>query len=552
VKDCKANEKKTHEIGQCVVSLDTQENDQPPGEPNISISSTSEYSTLPKNTLDFKTWCNEYVRTKCGELSESTIRQSASFVSNMDQSHIPFFDSLDFGDFLDCYTDTKQNEISPSSLTNHFRYIRLMLLWKFSNGHCHRSLLDVIDEHLAGYQKFASRRDHHTNLLNFLSPHRLIEIREMVVTALRQDQLNHIDPLITRILRNNNVKGIELTTFSKRLRNWLELCFRFVDIPLRIQCSICMELKNTETIASEYNFLSKLEKLPSGYTRIIVRDKVQQSHQPVQLNVPDVLNPYLHFYLVFCRPALTTSSNYVFPSGSGGKWVHASKQLKEYLDIELGINPNELEPSGRFIHCTRKIALAAFGTRVQFNVDKLRGFAKLMRHSLATSEKYYCHWSDTTLSQNAVKEWSYCMLGQEDRLPDTPYVPGNIRTPPDILSKWYRETYSFYDKNVQFTLRDSSTQTDFSDDDQPFVDNLQHTKSTMPACSLCSRKFSVFGPLGLRRDKNYGRYFAQCLQCDGKRPGTRTVWYTEGVDVPERSLSNQPRTKKQKTYCSNV
>jgi hypothetical protein len=501
-----------------------------------------EYPVVFGETPNFESWHTKYLANKteyCRDLCKDTACKIIQFIGSSLGSFESFFDAMDFDEYVDCYLDTKQSELKPSTLTKHLRYIRWFLLWKYSNHECCSSLFPVIDVQIQNSQALASTRDQHVSLLNFLSPYKLIAIREKVVLALRKYQVETIDPFVVEFLQS--AQPHKLMTFTKKLRNWLELCLRFINVPLRIQCSINMVMSDAEN--DDYKAVCKLDKLPTGYTRIVIRDKVQQSHQPVHINVPDVLNPYIHFYLIHCRTA-NENSNFVFLNKTGGPWTKASKQLKRFMETDLGVNANDIEPSGRFIHCTRKIALAAFGTVVDFDVEKMKGFARLMRHSLATSEAYYGHWVDTKLSQSAVKNWNSSMLGQVDSDPVCVYKPGNIRTPPNSVSAWFRASFSFHKTDTSYTLCDAATQTNWDETMQQ--NQHQNSKSTLPLCTTCFEKFSVFGPYGLARDtEHFGRYFAQCKKCHdhGRPTKCHTVWFELGATPVEKSVSNKNRNQ---------
>jgi hypothetical protein len=297
----------------------------------------------------------------------------------------------------------------------------------------------------------------------------------------------------------------------------------------------------------------RLEKLPTGYARLVCRDKVQKSHQPVRLPLAPCLNPYMHAYMVFCRPAVARESEYVFTSGCGGVWSDASRDIKSYMRDTLGIDPDELEPTGRFVHCTRKIALAAYSTRVRFDMQLVRNFAKLMRHSVATSEQYYAQWSDTVLSQEGAAAWSRWMLGVETPDADVaPYTPSLVRRAPDFVDGWFRASFVFSTPHVAYDRADAYTQTDpvlglgpagpGSLHLTPPGAGQIHPMASIPTCDRCTSVYSLFGPYGLRRDTaHFGCYYVQCRSCDGTRPTAHARWYPLGTDPPVPSCSTRPR-----------
>lgn len=541
------------------------------------VSNLQEYLCGTSESL--QKWFDKYLHHNFhvkAPLSEETLHQVEVFLPRFSQAldtHLQ--EVITFEDALDNFIDQLQEQVQPQTLANYLRYVRWIVLWKVSNKLCPFDLVGIVESHIQKFQAFASQRNHHVQLLNFLSPLDLLNLRETVVGALRREQVFNIDPVILQYLKHNALKGVALHQFAIRMRNWLELCFRFVDVPMRIQCSTdLLHYEHKQAASSDYTYTAKLDKLPSGYVRIICRDKVQQAHQPVHLNVPQTLNAYLHFYLTNCLPALTTRPFlHVFPNANGQKWTKASKQLKLYMRDVLGVDPDTIEPTGRFIHCSRKIALAAFATSVGFNVDKMRGFAKLMRHSLATSEQFYCHWADTYLAQQAVINWHGCMYNYSDGDRSNPHSapgdlpgalpafrPSGLRSPPDTLQKWFLSSFVFCEQDFVYQRQDVACQTDdselstvqtvdlqsnFSHSEKRVHANTLDSQSTLPKCRGCGNTFSVLGPYGLQKDAlRFGCYFSQCVNCTGKRPNKHTFWFKPGHVPSEKSVSSKPRTRK--------
>ena len=522
--------------------------------PSTTPPSTTPPSTTPPPTT-FAQWRARYnVDRKPGEpeFTEDAGQHAVQFMGRLQrESPLPVENALELEEFLDQYIDQHQSTLRPSTVSTHLRYMRWYALWKTTTGDCPQASIDVLDASVETHQSFASRHDHHMNLMNYLSPGELIDVRERLVTALRSEQQGFVDPFVTRMIKFQNISGSELQLHAKRLRNWIEVALRVVDVPMRIQCSKYMKLPSGDT--AEYDFVCRLEKLPGGYARLVCRDKVQKSHQPVRIPLPRVLNPYLHAYLTLCRDAIVPhGSPYVFTNGAGGVWTDASKDVKTYIRQHLGIDTEEIEPSGRFVHCTRKMALASFSTKVRFDMGAVRNFAKLMRHSVATSEQYYCQWSETSLAQEGVRQWSSAMLGtpvvQEDI---DPYTPGSLRVPPDFIDGWFRDTFVFVRPCSDYNRADATTQTDpvvgMGSIDRAAPDSTDlHPEASIPICPDCSRVCSIMGPYGLRRDTaRFARYFVQCGSCDGMRPTQRTRWYPLGTTPPLPTSSSRPRNSEQ-------
>jgi hypothetical protein len=528
-----------------------------PVEPAVSrgVHPVEPRSTPALAAHTFGAWCdtfNERCTSGDRRITEDMRQSTTKLVARLDTPP-PLDSPAELGEYIDMYIDRCQATLRPSTVVNHLRSIRWFARWQHAAGRCEAESLDTLDRTVEDYQRYASRHDQHMTLMNHLSPHALVKTRERVVAALRQVQQSTIDPMLLSLLRSGANPPQDLVASTRSLRNWLELSMRFVDVPMRIQCSKYLRIPRAPGTPEAYDFVSRLEKLPAGYARVICRDKVQKSHQPVQIPLPPRLNPYMHAYLTLCWPVVAKGSPYVFTSGTGGVWGDASRDIKRYMADTLGIDPDELEPTGRFVHCTRKIALAAYSTRVRFDMGLVRSFAKLMRHSVATSEQYYSQWSDTALAQEGVSAWREWMLGVT---PDveaevSPYTPSTLRQPPDHLSAWFRADYVFATTERPYDRRDACTQTDPVPGLGPPAHGSLHLSvregeihplSAIPVCSVCSTPNTTFGPYGLQRDReHFARFYVQCRTCDGSRPSARARWYPLGVDPPVPSVSTKPR-----------
>ena len=245
-----------------------------------------EYKLYLCNSKSFMDWYKMYVTYRKVEdrpLSEDTannVNGLISVISNNYSIDNILLDTVLFEDFIDNYIDDKQTKMNPSSISNHLRYIRWMMYWKLSNNACARDNFAIIDTIICEYQSFSSNKGHSNRLLNFMVPSQLIEIRGRILQSLRKYQKEYLDPSISKHLQYNTLK--EMKTFSIKLRDWLEWCLRMIDVPMRIQCTTYLQMPNIKTD----DFVCKLEKSWDGYYRVINRDKVHMSHQPLRIKIP--------------------------------------------------------------------------------------------------------------------------------------------------------------------------------------------------------------------------------------------------------------------------
>lgn len=517
----------------------TLEAEQPPVKKR-RVESLEENGTESNRSKSFVEWYEKVLSsTNSGNstISQNTFDRSLAFYK---AAHLPFdsdmCDVLAFEDIVDDYIDS--SSVEASTVVLHLRYVRVITQWKIEAGEYTKLHLQVVDEKIKHLQNFASRKDHHVKLLNFLCPEKLIHIRDLVVTSLRKIQFEIIDPVLVHVLRSGDFSKVDLK-FSKTLRNWLELSLRFISIPLRIQCTqylVFESVNDQTTLNCDYGVVCRLVKLPSGYCRVVCRDKVQSRHTPVHINVPVGLNPYLHFYI---RHASTkfgqNAHNLVFTNSKGGVWVNASKQLKKFIRLHAQVDPDDLDPSGRFIHCTRKIAMAVYAVAVNYDTEKLKGFSKLLRNSLDTNEKYYCQWLDSRLAQKSISEWDEKVLGVLPSTPE-PVVLHSIRNPHSLIHIWFEKDYKFgTGGGGGYFMVNKSTQTE-SDEVSAGVNS-----NTQKKCENCGEPFLIMGPLGNSRHSKFGCYFTQCRKCDGLRPTPRTVWFELGFTPEGKSVSSKPR-----------
>ena len=252
------------------------------------------------------------------------------------------------------------------------------------------------------------------------------------------------------------------------------------------------------------------------------------------------------------------TNTHVFQSPTGKQWHRPSFDLKQYLETQLNIPVSNIDPSGRFIHASRNIMIALYAIVIHFDEHKMRGFAKLLRHSSAVSEKYYSIWIHTHLAQEAIDNFSTAMqldFTSQTRAP-TQYIPCTICGPPAILQSYFLASFNGAIINTfMYTTRSIATQTgedvetSYSENVTPHVttcDKIAETGSSIPNCPSCSSILQLNGPYGSRKHAKYfGRYFLACETCDKDQHGRfkckQCIWYTLGYQPTGSSVSNKPR-----------
>jgi hypothetical protein len=260
------------------------------------------------------------------------------------------------------------------------------------------------------------QRDSQSSVL-LLQPHLMILLKNRIVTALRTQQRLYWNPLIHSFLVERpegtarHTAEVLWKPYRKAFMCWLELSTRFTGIPLRTQASKYLKIRPPDDLYSLY--VAELVCVQGRYYRVLSQDKVGKtaSHCVQPIPVGDDLSWYWHFYLTYVRPH--SSEHWVFPNEAGGCWYQISKDLKYYLEELLQIPVTQLEPNGRFIHASRSIGLATYGLLTDFDLNKMRNYALLLRHSLDTAQAFYSiwsHWYQTTLALKDVSLRLGCTL----------------------------------------------------------------------------------------------------------------------------------------------
>jgi len=495
--------------------------------------------------------------TAVEKLSQSTIDRiiafSESVVFENAQTLLQILALADDGvimDLIDGWVDTELQMYEMQTVNNHVRYLKVLLL-------CQRDHIDLpcVDDVVIEYivdlvvdtQATTTRASTTLNMLKLEDPFALAAIRDAVVNALLKEQVEYIHPYLLQHVLPSRHAGAHVE-FGIRLRNWLELVIRFTNIPCRIQCS--RELQVVDPTAMQY--VSKLVLRDGQYCRLINQDKTSSTHQPLLIPLGRSISSYLYLYMTYCRPS--TDHAFVFCTRRGTKWSRPSRDLKRYMEDVLHIPVHEVDPTGRFIHGSRSIMMAVFAIGVDFDQQKMHGFARLMRHSSTTNERFYSMWQQRALSNQSIDVFSALMGLDFDSVSLTPaeYKPVRLRdVPPRMLSVFMMEFGTqITQSNVVpcYGTKSIGTQTGAEETVSPET-ALQEIdiSDTQPCCRMCGLfSLELYGPFGSMRRKRYvGRYYLACSAChrneDGRFNLPMCLWYPLGYTPVQKSHSSKPR-----------
>jgi hypothetical protein len=485
---------------------------------------------------------------------------SASSASNILSTHtnhfvtlsLPWKDPMKFYECIDAWMDKRfmDTSLQPITTVNHLRHLKWWALYEFTYSRTDSVVLDWLTDIVASVQSASSKRSNDIPCIAMLDPYQLAILRDKIVMGLQKQQRDIIDPFLEKICRGSpasfsTLYRKECINFGlTHLRCFLDLCMRFLCPPQRMQCTIYQ----CEPDVTDTRFVCKLSRRSNEYVRIVHRDKTGDTHQPLEVPMGITISTYLTFYRSFCRP--DPSRSHTFQTSGGGYWIHASRDVKQYVNDQLKIDPNEIEPNGRFVHGSRHIGLATYALAVQFNSERLREFAHLIRHSVAVSEKYYSVWLERNRNERASKNYRETMGLETEEDNDNSsstlvYKPLSLRPPSTIIrTQMLRRLQTELGEKIfvesPYALRDASTQTGPENDNQSKI--YLSDSCTLPLCKQCEEPFSVLGPLGQSRHRRFGQYFAQCIKCNGRRPHKNTtIWYPIGYQPSCPSLSQIPR-----------
>ena len=504
----------------------------------------------------YNTTCDTHVE----ELAPATIVRIVAFAAavRFDENHtldqvIHWADEGRIIDAIDTWMDDELERYEMQTVNNHLRYLKLLVLFRQAHldpPEVHDAVVEYLVDLVVDTQSSVTRATTTLNMLKLEDPFALAYLRDRVVNTLLREQVEYINPYISH-LRDVDRGSSTHIAFGLRLRNWLELAMRFTNIPCRIQCS--RELQMPEQDGRDY--VAKLVLREGQYCRLINQDKTAASHQPLLLPLGRSLSAYLYLYITYCR---TADHPYVFETRRGKKWRRPSRDLKQYLQNTLDIPVHDLDPTGRFIHGSRSIMMATFAIGAQFDQQKMHGFARLMRHSSTTNERFYSMWQQRALANQSIDVFASLMhldFRSHTQAPVS-YVPVQLRDAPTSLLALCAHGLGsdMADTNVApcYSTRSVGTQTGLDESAQEVTDMREiDVADTVPACETCGLfSLVLHGPFGsTRRKKYFGRYYLACSTChlggDGRFSLPKCIWFPLGYRPIQASKSNRPRNLKE-------
>jgi uncharacterized C2H2 Zn-finger protein len=445
-----------------------------------------------------------------------------------------------FADDLDAYLDSCDN-VLPSTIVKRARAVRWYCRYIASQQPISVITLDDLDDTISVMQSCASVHTTSSSLLHILDPLPLTQLSSKIVNLLRAEQ-GAIEAFICDCYGGNMSLPERVKFGADSLRPFLELSLRFTNVPLRVQCSIGLVDRD------EQDYICKLVRIPSmgTYGRLVSSDKVQNYAQPTLIPMDADLSAYMFFYLNYCR--VDVNSPIVFQTANGKRWKTASHDIKIYLEAR-GINCGAIAPNGRFVHGSRHIGLAVFCTLCDYNIDKIRNFAILMRHSLASIEHIYSPWLRAKHAQQAITD-VFTLRGQ------VATVDENLLHKPDLIVTLHRikeETSRMLTIDASRVLQEHlvipvSRFTDAACQTDPTVGGLLGndelgSDQEPPVCG-CGTKQSLCGPYGMSKDRtHFARFFTVCRACNPDAiVNGDTLWYPIGAEpVWMPSSSRKPR-----------
>jgi hypothetical protein len=460
-------------------------------------------------------------------------------------------------DIFDNWMDLEFHTYALQTVNNHVRYLKILLLFHqdhLDSPEVDETIIEYITDLVVDTQTTATRSVTTLNVLKLEDPFALTHIRDTIVNALLKEQVEQIHPYILSSVLDGK-PGATHSEFGPRLRNWLELVIRFTNIPCRIQCT--RELQMPDETAVTY--VSKLVLRDGQYCRLINQDKTAESHQPLLIPLGHTLSTYLYFYMTYCRPQVEHS--FVFCTRRGTKWVRPSRDLKRYIEEVLEIPVHQVDPTGRFIHGSRSIMMAVFAVGVNFDQQKMHGFARLMRHSSTTNERYYSMWQQRALSNQSIDVFSQLMGLDFTSTTVAPvaYQPVKLREVPARMRSVFVQGFGsdVSRSNVEpcYGTCSVGTQTGPSQSDECVDTGLRmyemDVADTVPRCTACGLfTLELYGPFGSMRRKRYvGRYYLACGTChrndEGRFNLPQCLWYPLGYVPLQKSNSSRPRNMKE-------
>lgn len=491
----------------------------------------------------FYDWCTRDLERPSQSSAESIwkLMQRETLLKDISTTDIEEFEATLFQFEDECLL----RNVSIKTISNYVRQFHVFLQYK-------NEAIQAIDDdificvqlRISELTKAATRNMINHGTLALIDPYSAATLRNDIVNRLGQYQLEVLRPTILPWIRAREApRQKKMIAFGiSSLRPWLELAMRFTNIPCRMQVTQNLLLPSTQNSA----YISKLALDGSVFTRIINRDKVKTSHQPIRIPLCVTLSAYLTMYIYYCRPEST--SEFVFVTKLGSKWVKASADVKAFLKDQLKLDPNAFDSSGRFVHGSRHIVLSSYALSVNFNEEKLLNMATLMRHTLATSLKFYNVFSEIYRAKIAMQSFAEIMrlpTQNEEQCASSNFIQASLPRLSALIANAAHEVNCEHSlQHFKFHMKDACTQTDeiFESKHDADANQTINANNTIPICDTCKTKFTILGPVGSKRHHHFGKFFLKCLSCDpDKRISSQAIVYKLGVMPPGPSQSNRPR-----------
>jgi uncharacterized C2H2 Zn-finger protein len=510
------------------------------GQTHVTVNTTELFEREPTEKVHdrkFEAWANMRISNGLQELMGKTISSSTAKVIDTfyRQESIEWgetiWDSANmFMDTIDLWIFEETKKVQASTVGLRLGYLWWIAQWRIDEGFAvPDGVIEYIDENREEMQRAGNMHRTNQSVLAMADPYELCKLSNRIVSGLQVQQRDTIDPFIRRHVFKRDIPCTEeFVKFGLDLRCWLDLAMRFVNVPARIQCTSRLEVPSSTST----DYVAKLVCHGSSYVRVLNKDKVCSAYEATQIPLCKTISLYMFYYLRFCRPK--SSLPYVFLSKMGSRWAMASADIKGYVEEKLKVDPLKVEPGGRFVHGSRHIGLACFAVATGFDLEKLRCYTVLMRHSLSMAEQIYCPWVRLWQAKKAVEEFGRFRGLQEELqvLPhfapgnasqETPFILLGLRKIPDaIFSVLSDQMLKNFKRDMAvpcYAQSDASTQTDTSDLYAAQEMSTQSAENSMQAerCGSCNEIVVYEGPYPVKRDiKRYGRFCKKCSCTNGK------------------------------------
>jgi len=252
-------------------------------------------------------------------------------------------DEWKFEDMIDQIEDyLLQQPNQLKTLGNQLRFLFWYCLYQFSicSDMSEESIL-FIHKRSAHYHVRATNSQEYSLGIQIMDPYQMVILRHELLTALKHQQETIINPFIQKFISERPTQfDHELKEFgAKHLRCFIDLIIRFTNVPMRVQATKHLHLSHPFCQTSpDQPHVARLLFENFEFTRIFLFDKVGKTgaHRPIRCPVPNLVTPYLFFYIQYCRPKTPSDRTETFINPSGGIWINASTDLKHYIKQTLG------------------------------------------------------------------------------------------------------------------------------------------------------------------------------------------------------------------------